>query len=136
MNKMYEMSLSIHEGGVFLLLLIFIASLWQLNRADDLMAYLKKMRIQSPLIMMSMFVPIFTGMVMMAAKHLEFTIPNIVMIVLSIVLIIFEIKRSKPLKYASIAEEGAFEKYKKDASFILVAEIALIVLITLWMYLL
>ena len=135
MNKMYEMSLLIHEAGVFLLLLIFAGSLWQLHRADDLMAYLKKMRIQSPLIMMAMFAPIFTGMVMMAAKHLDFTIANIVMIVLSVVIIVFEIKRAKPLKYASIAEEGAFEKYKKDASTILVAEISLIIMISIWMYL-
>ena len=135
MNKMYEMSLLIHEAGVLLLLLIFIASLWQLSRADDLMVYLKKMRIQSPIIMMAMFAPIFTGMVMMAAKHLEFSVANIVMILLSIVLIVFEIKRSKPLKYASIAEAGAFEKYKKDASQLLVSEIALIILISIWMYL-
>ena len=72
---------------------------------------------------------------MMAAKHLEFSVANIVMIVLSVVIIIFEIKRSKPLKYASIADEGAFEKYKKDATSILVAEMALIVMISIWMYL-
>ena len=135
MNAMYNMSLSIHWFGVFLLLAIFMGSLWQLNRANDVMAYLHKMRFQSPLIMMAMFVPIFTGMVMMAAKHLEFTIPNIAMIVLSIVLVFFEIKRSRPLKYASIIEEGAFEKYKKDAKMILIGEIALILLISIWMYL-
>ena len=135
MNQMYNMSLSIHEVGIFLLLFVFAGSLWQLKNANDLMVYLKKMRIQSPMIMMLMFVPIFTGMVMMAAKHLEFTVANIVMIVLSIVLIVFEIKRSKPLKYASIAEEGAFEHYKKDAKTILVAEMALIVMISIWMYL-
>ncbi len=135
MNAMYDMSLSIHWVSVLLLVVIFAASLWQLDRANDVMAYLRKMRIQGPLILMAMFAPIFTGMVMMAAKHLDFTIPNIVMIVLSIVLIYFEIKRSRPLKYASIIEEGAFEKYKKDAKTILVGEIALILLISIWMYL-
>lgn len=135
MNEMYNMSLSIHWVSVLLLLAIFAASLWQLERANDVMVYLKKMRIQSPLIMMAMFAPIFTGMVMMAAKHLAFTIPNIVMILLSIILIYFEIKRSKPLKFATIIEEGVFEKYKKDAKTILVGEIALIVLISIWMYL-
>ena len=135
MNEMYNMSLSIHWVSVFLLLAIFAASLWQLERANDVMVYLKKMRIQSPLIMMAMFAPIFTGMVMMAAKHLAFTIPNIVMILLSIILIYFELKRSKPLKFATIIEEGVFEKYKKDAKMILVGEIALIVLISIWMYL-
>ncbi|WP_345976555.1 hypothetical protein [Sulfurimonas sp. HSL3-7] len=128
------MSLSVHWWGVLLLIAIFLASLWQLNRSEDVIAYLKKMRIQGPLIFMAMFVPIFTGMVMMAAKQLSFTIPNVAMILLSVVLIIFEIKRSKPLKYASIAEEGAFEKYKKDARIILISEIALIILISIWMF--
>jgi uncharacterized membrane protein len=135
MNAMYNMSLSVHWWGVLLLVVIFLASLWQLNRSNDVLAYLRKMRIQGPLIFMVMFVPIFTGMVMMAAKHLDFTIANIAMIVLSVVLIVFEIKRSKPLKYASIAEEGAFERYKKEARTILISEIALIVLISLWMFL-
>ncbi len=132
---MYEMSLSTHGFGVLLLVMIFLASLWQLQRADDVMAYLKKMRIQGPLIFMAMFIPIFTGMVMMAAKHLTFTVPNIAMIVLSLVLIFFEIKRARPLKYASIIDEGMFEKYKKDAMTILVSEIGLIALISLWMFL-
>lgn len=132
---MYDMSLSIHWWGVLLLIGIFLASLWQLNRSKDVLAYLRKMRIQGPLIFMAMFIPIFTGMVMMAAKHLDFTIANIMMILLSIILIVFEIRRSKPLKFASIAEEGAFEKYKKEARTILISEIALIILVSLWMFL-
>jgi len=135
MNAMYEMSLTVHGWGVLLLLGIFLASLWQLNRSEEVLAYLRKMRIQGPLIFMAMFVPIFTGMVMMAAKHLDFSVANVAMILLSIVLIVFEIRRSKPLKYASIAEEGAFERYKKEARTILTSEIALIVLISLWMFL-
>ncbi|MCJ7766382.1 MAG: hypothetical protein MUP09_10635, partial [Thiovulaceae bacterium] len=109
------MSLTIHGWGVLLLVGIFLATLWQLNRSEDVLAYLRKMRIQAPLTFMAIFVPIFTGMVMMAAKHLSFTIANIAMVVLSVVLVLFEIKRSKPLKYASIMEEGAFGKYKKEA---------------------
>jgi len=135
MNAMYDMSLSIHWWGVLLLIGIFLASLWQLNRSKDVLAYLRKMRIQGPLIFMAMFIPIFTGMVMMAAKHLDFTIANIIMILLSIILIVFEIRRSKPLKFASIAEEGAFEMYKKEARMILISEIALIILVSLWMFL-
>jgi len=131
---MYEMSLILHEAGIVLLLLIFLLSIWQLNRVENTLGYLKKMRIQAPMIMMAMFVPIFTGMVMMAAKHLSFSVPNIVMIILSIVLIIFEIKRARPLKYASIMEKDVFEQYKKDATMILVGESALIVLISIWMY--
>ena len=136
MNYMYDMSLTLHSWSVLILLAVFVASLIQLQRADALLPYLKKMRIQTPVIMMVMFAPIFTGIVMMAAKHLNFTIPNIVMIVLSITIIYFEIKRSKPLRFESIAEEGAFEKYKVGAKNILVGEIAIIILISIWMYLL
>ncbi|MCJ7766025.1 MAG: hypothetical protein MUP09_08815 [Thiovulaceae bacterium] len=128
------MSLTIHGWGVLLLAGIFLATLWQLNRSEDVLAYLRKMRIQGPLTFMAMFVPIFTGMVMMAAKHLSFTIPNIAMVVLSVVLVVFEIKRYKPLKYGSIMEEGAFDKYKKEAQTILISETALIVLISIWMF--
>ena len=135
MNELYNMSLLIHEAGIFLLVLIFVGSLVQLNRADDLMVYLRKMRIQSSMIMMVVFTPVFTGIVMMVAKHLEFTVPNIVMTLLSIVLIYFERRRIKPLKFASIAEEGAFDRYKKEATQVLVAEVALIVMISIWMYL-
>lgn len=128
------MGLVLHEAGIVLMLVIFLLSLWQLNRVEDILSYLKKMRIQAPMIMMAMFVPIFTGMVMMAAKHLNFTVPNIAMIILSLVLIGFELKRVKPLKFASIMEKDVFEKYKKDATMILVIESALIVLISIWMY--
>ncbi|MEN8145985.1 MAG: hypothetical protein ABFR02_00035 [Campylobacterota bacterium] len=136
MNDMYDMSLTLHSWSVLILLAVFVASLIQLQRADAVLPYLKKMRIQTPVIMMVMFAPIFTGIVMMAAKHLSFTVPNIVMIVLSITLIYFEIKRSKPLRFESIVKEGAFEKYKIGAKNILVGEIAIIVLISIWMYLL
>ena len=41
---------------------------------------------------------IFTGVIMMAAKHLDFTIENIAMILFAMILIYLELKRSLGLK--------------------------------------
>jgi len=136
MNEMYSMSLELHSWSVMILLIALVAALVQLQGAKDRQTYSRKMRIQSPVIIMVILAPIFTGVIMMAAKHLEFSVPNIVMIILSIVLIYFEAKRSKPLRYESITQEGAYEKYRKKATNILVGEIAIIILISIWMYML
>ncbi len=67
---------------------------------------------------------IFTGVVMMAAKHLDFSIQNIVMIVVSLVLIALEVKRSKALRYIKQEE---LNTYKKTAYTILGIELVLLV---------
>jgi predicted negative regulator of RcsB-dependent stress response len=72
---------------------------------------------------------------MMAAKHLDFTIENIVMILLAIILIVLEAKRKKALKYLSTKKEHAFAVYKPFARTILQLEFGLVLLMSLWMWL-
>jgi uncharacterized membrane protein len=77
---------------------------------------------------------IFTGMVMMAAKRLDFTPENIVMIVFSIVLIILEAKRYKTLKRRTdITQPDAFALYKRKAMRLMAIALGGSVLISLWM---
>lgn len=77
---------------------------------------------------------LFTGAVMMAAKHLEFTFANIAMIVIAIVMIILEAKRYKNLKRRTdITQEGAFGEYKQKAFRFLGIEMALLVSMSVWM---
>ena len=79
---------------------------------------------------------IFTGIVMMAAKHLNFSLANSAMIVVSIVFIILEVKRYKILKHETdIQQEGAFIDYKRKAFRILVIEMALLTVMSSWMLL-
>lgn len=80
---------------------------------------------------------LFTGAVMMAAKHLEFTIANIAMIVIAIVMIILEAKRYKTLKRKTdITQEDAFGEYKQKAFRFLGIEMALLVSMSIWMMIL
>ncbi|SFV64875.1 hypothetical protein MNB_SM-6-472 [hydrothermal vent metagenome] len=78
---------------------------------------------------------LFTGVVMMAAKHLHFSIENIIMIVLGVVFIVLEAKRLKSLKYLSTKKEHALEVYKPYARTILQVEFGLVLLMSLWMWL-
>jgi hypothetical protein len=79
---------------------------------------------------------VFTGVVMMAAKHLDFTLANIAMIIIVTVLIVLEVKRSKTLKYINPKKKHIFNTYKIFGSKILYIEVAMIIFLALWMWLL
>ena len=79
-------------------------------------------------------VAIFSGTIMMAAKHLDFTIENVVMIVISVVLIVLEAKRAKTLKYLSVKTQNSLEVYKPYGIKLLYIELVVSVLISLWMW--
>ena len=136
MNEMYSMSIDIHDFGVFALFLIIVVNMVMLNNADDMLGYARKMRIYMPFSASMIAVIIFTGVVMMAAKHLDFSLPNIVMIVFSIVLIGLESKRYGSLKHIDRRIENVFAQYKSKAMKYLGVELLLTVLISIWMFLL
>lgn len=137
MNEMYTMSLSLHSFGTLALLGVICLNMLFLFLADDLNIYKRKMSIiLMPLSSMALGAVVFTGVVMMAAKHLEFNLANIAMILLSIILIVLEVKRSKTLKRIRInAEVDALKAYKKYALAILMLELLFITLIAAWMWL-
>jgi len=135
MNEMYSMGLSLHSiGSVAVLAMIFI-NLFILIKYNDLKKY---KRLHSVVLWPSTFTilgfAIFTGIIMMAAKHLDFTIENIIMILISVIYIALEVKRVKSLKYLSDKKEHAFNAYKPIARTILQVEFLLIVGISLWMW--
>jgi hypothetical protein len=76
---------------------------------------------------------LFTGIVMMAAKHLDFSLENIIMIVFSFIIMYLEVKRAKGLKYLNPKVDNALEDFKKYASFVLLAEVLFTLSISLWM---
>jgi hypothetical protein len=112
---------------------IILGNILHVKMANDVHYYARKMRILIPIMSSFMFVIFFTGVVMMAAKHLEFSIENIIMILFNVILIVLERKRYLPLKYLRIKEENAFDNYKIKAFKILTLELVGILLITLWM---
>jgi hypothetical protein len=136
MNEMYSMGLGIHSfGAVFLLGTIFL-NIVMLRLAKDIKKYKRVMSIYLiPLSITSIGLAVFTGAIMMAAKHLDFTIENIVMILISIILIVLEARRAKYLKFMRNDRERVMEAYSMFASRILYMQLALVLIISIWMWL-
>lgn len=133
MNEMYDLSVSIHLGAVVILVGLIAYNIFLLSSTQEIRQYAYKMRTIIPFSYFMIFTIIFTGAVMMAAKHLDFTMQNIAMIILSLYIIPSEIKRYKILKRTNPKEHGAFEEYKNIGFKILASELALIMVISVWM---
>jgi len=136
MNEMYSMGLSLHSIGAVAILAVIVVNLFILISSQDLKKY---RRINSvfliPITFTTLGLILFTGVIMMAAKHLDFTFANIAMILLSVIYIVLEVKRLKSLKYLDATKERALEAYKPLARTIFQIEFLLIVLISIWMWL-
>jgi hypothetical protein len=135
MNEMYSMGLDLHSWSAVAVLMLIFLNLFILISSKDLLKYKRANSLYwMPLEITLLGSLLFTGVVMMAAKHLDFTIENIVMIVLGVVLIVLEAKRLKTLKYLSTKKEHAFAAYKPFARTILQIEFVLVLLMSLWMW--
>jgi len=133
MNEMYDMSIVTHYYGVLgILVVIFINSL-MLKKAQNITDYKRQMSLYTPVGSIAIGFVIFTGVVMMAAKHLDFTVENILMILFSIAIIYLEVKRAKGLKYIDTREENALEKFKVYGAGLLMMELVLTLSISIWM---
>jgi len=134
MNEMYNMGIVTHYYGVLGILSVILLNLFMLNRASNISKYKRQMRIFTPIGSIAIGVVIFTGVVMMAAKHLEFTLENIAMILFAITIIVLEAKRAKGLKWLNPTEDGALEGFKRKATIILAVETLLTMSISVWMW--
>ncbi len=112
---MYALSIVIHNAGVVILVGMIAVNMLLLLRAVEIRPYVKRMRVLMPVSASMIAVIIFTGMVMMAAKRLDFSVENIVMILFSILLIVLEAKRYKGLKRTDPTAPEGFAEYKRKA---------------------
>jgi hypothetical protein len=134
MDAMYTLGLNIHYFGVIVLMGVVVFNIMMLALSHHIIRYSKRMRIVMPISGSLIALILFTGSVMMAAKHLEFTLANIAMIAIAIVMIILEAKRYKTLKRRTdITQEGSFAEYKKKAFRFLGIEIGLLLSMSVWM---
>ena len=135
MDQMYAMGVNIHSIGVIILILAMVANLVALKQATDVNQY-KRLRsiVLLPLNSMLVAATIFTGTLMMAAKHLDFTLENILMIIIAITLIIKEVRRSKALKHVDDDDPVDLMLYKQFASRIIYFELFLVISISIWMW--
>lgn len=131
---MYTMGLEIHTVGVIVLMGVVMFNIMMLALSNQVIRYAKRMRIVMPISSSLIALILLTGMIMMAAKHLHFTLANDAMIVVGIVMIVLEAKRYKTLKRRTdITQEGAFALYKRKAFRYLGIEMVLLISVTLWM---
>ena len=128
------MSIDYHNWGAIALLIMIGLNFLLLFQAKELLPYRKKMAFLTPTIAVVLASVLFTGTIMMAAKHLHFTLANIAMIVAGIVFIVLEAKRVKPLKHLKNLPH-AIPLYRDYAKKILFAELFLILGISIWMWL-
>lgn len=134
MEAMYTMGLEIHTVGVIVLMGVVMFNIMMLALSNQVIRYAKRMRIVMPISSSLIALILLTGMIMMAAKHLHFTLANDAMIVVGIVMIILEAKRYKTLKRRTdTTQEGAFALYKRKAFRYLGIEMMLLISVTLWM---
>ncbi|MEA1915952.1 MAG: hypothetical protein U9N42_00320 [Campylobacterota bacterium] len=136
MNEMYALGLQIHDVGVWVLVGVVVINVLMLQSADDLRVYAKRMRIFMPISSSLIFLILFTGMVMMAAKHLSFTIENIFMIIFIFAMMYLEAKRYATLKHINLNIVDVLKTYKKKAMTILAVEFSMLVVMSIWMYIL
>ena len=134
MNEMYDMSIVTHNYGVMLVLGVILLNLFMLLSTQNLSKYKRKHTLFMPIGITMVGIVLFTGVVMMAAKHLDFTIENIVMIIFVIALIVLENKRSSTLRFVNPKIEDAFNVYKKYAIKIFIIETVIVLSISAWMW--
>ena len=136
MNEMYTMGLDLHSLTTVAILAMIFLNLFILISSNDLKKY---KRLHSIFLWPATYTilgfVIFTGVIMMAAKHLDFSLENIAMILLSLIFITLEVKRVKSLKYLSDTKDHAFNAYKPIARTILQVEFLMVLSISIWMWL-
>lgn len=135
MNEMYDMSIVTHNLSVMGILAVILVNLVMLLGAQEVRSYAKRMRIFMPMSATMIAVILFTGVVMMAAKHLDFSIENIIMILFGVALIFMELIRYKKLKHLDISKEDALTTYKTLGLKILYIEFFVTLAISAWMLL-
>lgn len=135
MDEMYNMSIVTHNSGVIGILIVVFINLVLLFSAIDIKKYKRLMSLFTPIGSLAIGTVIFTGIVMMAAKHLDFSVANIAMIIFAVTIIFLEVIRMRTLKRLSVLQENALADYKTFATKVLLLEVTLTLLIAAWMWL-
>ena len=129
MEEMYGLSIVAHYYSVVGILVVVFINFLILKKTTIIKDYKRAMSLFTPISFIALGSVIFTGIIMMASKHLDFSFDNIIMILFSFIIIFLEIKRLGLLK--GLRED--FLKYKKTVNSIFLAEIVLTLSISIWM---
>jgi len=133
MNEMYNMSIVAHYYSVVAVFLSILLNLVMLIKANNIEKHKRFVSLYNPIGGTFMGGIIFTGVVMMAAKHLDFTIENILMILIAMYMIWLDVKRNKALKIIRTDYHSSFQFYRLFAMRMLVMQMLVLLAISIWM---
>lgn len=133
MNEMYSMSIVAHNYSVMMLFLTIFINFWLISLDGSIAKHKRILSLYNPIAYIAIGATIFTGIVMMAAKHLDFSIKNSVMIVVAAIFIYLELKRLDILKKLNSKNESGFLSYKNLSKKIFIAQFLLVLLMAIWM---
>jgi len=133
MNEMYNMSIVAHYYSVVAVFLSILLNLVMLIKANDIEKHKRFVSLYNPIGGTFMGGIIFTGVVMMAAKHLNFSIENILMILIAIYMIYLDVKRNKALKIIRTDYHSSFQFYRLFAMRMLVMQMLVLLAMSIWM---
>jgi hypothetical protein len=105
MEEMYTMALDIHAVMVWGLLIVVVSNIALTLLPQPFEVYAKRIQMIVPIYASVLATLILTGAIMMAAKHLEFTLANNVMIIASVLFMMLEGMRFSRLKVAQFMED-------------------------------
>ena len=133
MNEMYNMSIVSHYYSVVAVFGSILLNIFMIVKADNIDKHKRFMMLYNPIGGTFLGAVIFTGVIMMAAKHLNFTVENILMILIAGYMIWLEVKRNKALKIIRDDYHSSFQFYKFFAIRMLLTELLLLLAISTWM---
>jgi len=133
MNEMYNMSIVAHYYSVVAVFLSILLNLVMLVKANDIEKHKRFVSLYNPIGGTFMGGIIFTGIVMIAAKHLDFTVENILMILIAMYMIWLDIKRNKALKIIRTDFHSSFQFYRLFAMRMLVMQMLVLLAMSIWM---
>ena len=133
---MYNTSMQLHFGLILVWMGVIAFNAAMVQFAVQAPEYVRRARVAMPFSVMAIAAMAFTGTIMMAAKHLSFTLENVAMIIVTVMLIVLEARRYKTLRRIRTKLADALTLYRPYALKLLAAEFALTLLMTVWMLML
>lgn len=133
MEMMYNAGMQIHYGLMVALMGVIGFNMAMLQFAVNIPAYVRRARIAMPLSVVLIAAIAFTGIVMMAAKHLGFSLQNSMMVLVTLLIIVLESRRYKGLRRINPADESSLRRYRPYGLKLLLTEFAALLAMTYWL---
>ncbi len=112
MDTLFESALKFHIYSVIGVVFMMTAFYLFTQYTNNFDVYKRRIRMWMPIYILALAFTVFTGILMMASKHLSFNLSNNLMIALTLLIVTLELKRHKRLQAATQADPQLFRFIK------------------------